>query len=50
MMKESEKKIYNLTNEMAGIDKINSKTIDRIKVLEKAYKQCKIIVMRGLNK
>lgn len=44
--KESEKKIYNLTHEMAGIDIINSKIIDKIKVLEKAFRQCKIIVMR----
>ena len=44
--KESEKKIYNLTHEMSGINRSNSKTSYKLEALEKALIQCKIIVMR----
>ena len=47
---ESEKKIYNLTHEMNGIDIINSKTIYKIEVLEKSLRQCTLIVTKGVNK
>lgn len=43
---ETEKKIYNLTHEMSGINRINSKAIYKLEALEKACRQCKIIVMR----
>ena len=47
--KESEKKIYNLTHEITGIYRINSKVSYKLEALEKAYTQCKIIVMRGVE-
>lgn len=43
---DTEKKIYNLTQEMSGINRSNSKALYRLEALEKIYRQCKIIVMR----
>ena len=48
--KESEKKIYNLTHENTGIHRINSKVLYKLEALEKAFRQCKLIVMKGVNK
>ena len=41
---ESEKKIYNLTHEMSGINRINSKTLYKLEALEKAFIQCKFVM------
>lgn len=40
---ETEKEIYNLTHEMSGINRSNSKALYRLNALEKAFRQCKII-------
>ena len=37
---ETEKKIYNLTHEMSGINRSNSKAFYRLTALEKALRQC----------
>lgn len=37
---ETEKKIYNLTHEMSGINRSNSKALYRLNTLEKALRQC----------
>ena len=47
--KESEKKIYNLTHEMTGIYRINSKVSYKLEALEKAFRQCELIVIKGAN-
>ena len=38
---ETEKEIYNLTHEMSGINRSNSKALYRLNTLEKALRQCK---------
>ena len=38
---ETEKEIYNLTHEMTGINRSNSKALYRLNTLEKALRQCK---------
>lgn len=38
---ETEKKIYNLTHEISGINRSNSKALYRLNALEKALRQCK---------
>ena len=38
---ETEKEIYNLTNEMSGINRSNSMALYRLNTLEKALRQCK---------
>lgn len=38
---ETEKEIYNLTHEMSGINRSNSKALYRLNELEKALRQCK---------
>lgn len=38
---ETEKEIYNLTHEMSGINRSNSKAFYRLNELEKALRQCK---------
>ena len=38
---ETEKEIYNLTHEMSGINRSNSKALYRLNNLEKALRQCK---------
>ena len=37
---ETEKEIYNLTHEMSGINRSNSKALYRLNTLEKALRQC----------
>lgn len=38
---ETEKEIYNLTHEMSGINRSNSRALYRLNTLEKALRQCK---------
>ena len=38
---ETEKEIYNLTHEMSGINRSNSKALYRLNTIEKALRQCK---------
>ena len=38
---ETEKEIYNLTHEMTGINRSNTKALYRLNTLEKALRQCK---------